>query len=498
VPARRISSQQGFTLIEVLVAVFVLLVGLLGVVAMIDGANAVSSKTKAREGATGVARSIVEVGRAVPYKNLTDTALFAALDQRPGLQDASSGGPYTIESRGFKYDVTLQVCSMDDPKDNVGPHDSAIEFCPDSDAGSGSGSNIDRNPDDYKRIAVTLTWNREGGTEKVKQTSLVSNPVGGLGPTVTRLDPRGVTGTPPTVTSPVGEVIFDAETSTAAAELDWSIRGVPQGAATPVGSSDRKFTFTWDIDGSSGGPYYDDCAYIIQAEAFDDKGRAGSPKAVTLLLDRDAPRAPQNLEGGRNGNGNRVDLRWKANTECDVLGYEVQRSTVGPNGPWTAVACSNQTGAYLTDNSCLDEGAPATSPLYYRVAALDPAAGAFSTVLTVNSGNTVPDAPTNVSACVAGAAAPDCTEPDGSPAPTDATVIRWDDSTDPGGDPILLYRIYKDGSTYAHRAGIFFPGDGLNAWTDPDTPDGPHTYRVSAVDANYGESVLSAPVVDFP
>ena len=79
-PARRLrSDERGFTLIEVLVAIFLLLVGVLGVVAMIDGANAVTSKTKAREGANNVARSIVEVGRGVPYKNLTDSALFATL-----------------------------------------------------------------------------------------------------------------------------------------------------------------------------------------------------------------------------------------------------------------------------------------------------------------------------------------------------------------------------------------------------------------------------------
>ena len=94
----------------------------------------------------------------------------------------------------------------------------------------------------------------------------------------------------------------------------------------------------------------------------------------------------------------------------------------------------------------------------------------------------------------------DCTEPDGTPASDGATVIRWDASTDPDpGDSILFYRIYRDGSTYADRFGIFFPdATGALAWTDPDTPDGRHTYRLTAVDKNFGESALSAPVVDFP
>ena len=136
---------------------FVLLVGVLGVVAMVDGANAVTGKTKAREGANNVSRSVVEVARAVPYKNLADTSLLSALSSRPGLSDVSAASTYTISARNFDYDVTLEVCSMDDPKDNLGPHDGLVEFCADSDVGSGTGT-FDRNPDDYKRIAITVTW----------------------------------------------------------------------------------------------------------------------------------------------------------------------------------------------------------------------------------------------------------------------------------------------------------------------------------------------------
>ena len=162
-------SQSGFTLIEVLVTIVILMVGILGVVAMVDGANAITTKTKAREGANNVARSVVEVGRAVQYKNLSAAGLYVALQARPALGDSSGQPGHNIESRGFLYDVSLQVCSMDDPKDNFGAHDGTIEFCPDSDVGTGAGATADRNPDDYKRIAITLTWKRENGTEKVKR-----------------------------------------------------------------------------------------------------------------------------------------------------------------------------------------------------------------------------------------------------------------------------------------------------------------------------------------
>ena len=59
-PSRaRASSQSGFTLIEVLVAMSILLVGVLGVVTLVDGANAVTSRTKAREGGNAIARSVI-------------------------------------------------------------------------------------------------------------------------------------------------------------------------------------------------------------------------------------------------------------------------------------------------------------------------------------------------------------------------------------------------------------------------------------------------------
>jgi prepilin-type N-terminal cleavage/methylation domain-containing protein len=495
-------SQRGFTLIEVLVAITILLVGVLGVVAMVDGANAVSAKTKAREGANSVARSIVEVGRAVPYRSLTDTELLAALDSRPGLADAFPTSGHTISTRGFNYDVTLQVCSMDDPKDNLGSNDGTIEFCPESDHATGSDAK-DRNPDDYKRVAVTLTWKRPNGTtEKTKQTSLISNPVGGLGPSVIRLEAPALTGTPLSVTnSATSAIVFNADTSTDADQMNWSVKGAPQGQATQVGTSERNWTFTWNINSPD---YFVDCTYVVQAEAFDDKGRVGTPKAVTVVLNRAVPNQPTSFLGGFNGTSTNVDLRWAHNTECDILGYRVYRSDVSNTGPWTQIWCIGQPLANTVheENTCVDSNAPATSPLWYQVRAVDTAPGGGaregtpSASVEVTTGNTVPSTPQNVSACLGGTSG--CTEPDGTAASDGVTVIRWDASTDPdAGDSVVFYRIYRDGSGYQARVGTFFPGSGANAWTDPDSPNGTHTYRVTAVDNNFGESNLSLPVT-FP
>jgi type IV pilus assembly protein PilV len=495
-------SEHGFTLIEVLVAIVILLVGVLGVVAMVDTSNAVSARTKAREGANNVARSTVEVARAVPYRNLTAVELVDALASRPGLSDALPGAGHTISSRGFLYDVQLQVCSMDDPKDNLGLDDATVEFCPESDHATSAGNAKDRNPDDYKRVRVTLTWKRGAGSETVKQTSLISNPVGGLGPSVIRLEPQGLTGSPFTVTDPgINSLVFEAETSTNAAEVNWSVLGQPMGKADQIGASLRDWTFTWQINSPR---YFYDCTYVVQAEANDDKGRAGAPKAVTVVLNRELPFAPADFEGGRNGNGSMVDLRWKPSPECDVLGYRVYR---GPSatGPWTIVDCLGPNDDFHESTECIDQDAPASAPLWYRVVAVDtppgggsPREGAASPAIEMLEGNNPPNQPTGLNACLGGTAG--CNEPDGTPASDTVTVLRWDPTSDPDGDPIHFYRIYRDGTSYADRVleGIFFPGAGAIAWTDPDSPNGSHDYRVTAVDARFAESALSDPVVSFP
>jgi len=498
-----LNSQRGFTLIEVLVAITILLVGVLGVVAMVDGANAVTARNKAREGATNVSRSIVEVARSVRYRDLTATQLLEALETRPGLDDALASSGHTIESRGFFYDVTLEVCSMDDPRDGLGLRDAGVAFCSNSDQATSSSTATDRNPDDYKRVSVSLTWKRDRGTETARQTSLVSNPIGGLGPSVVSITATGHTGSPVTVTAAgTTNIVFKAVTSSNAAELNWLISGDLQGKADPIGGSQRDFTFTWDIDGSGGGHYWWDCTYVIGAEAFDTQGRSGKPGALTVVLNRRQAFAPDFLQGGRNGRPNEVDLRWQARPECDVIGYRVYRR-VAADGAWQPVTCLDQTAAYTEKTECIDQAAPEGVQLYYRVAAVDtaPAGGLRdgdpAQIGPLENDSDPPTAPGNLSACLG--ATDGCTGPDGEPTGSGETVLRWDASTDPDGDAIAFYRVYRDGITYAQRYSLFFPTpDAALAWVDPGTPDGQsHTYRLTAVDQFFRESPLSS-AVTFP
>ena len=107
-------SEQGFTLIEVMVAATLLVVGVLGVVSMLDTANQASSRTKAREGATNLAREAIEAARAVPFPELTPTRTEDEIQAQPGLADSSADAGWNVTRRGILYTLVPNVCSVDD------------------------------------------------------------------------------------------------------------------------------------------------------------------------------------------------------------------------------------------------------------------------------------------------------------------------------------------------------------------------------------------------
>jgi prepilin-type N-terminal cleavage/methylation domain-containing protein len=495
-PCARPDGERGFTLVEVLVAIMILLVGVLGVVAMVDGANAVTSKTQAREGGTNVARSVIEVSRSIRYRDLTATELLDALSSRPGLADVKPGVTgYTIKSRNHEYEVTLTVCSLDDPQDGLGAHGGPVAYCADSDV-PGVGVNQDRNPDDYKRVRVTLVWSTRQVTHSITQTSAIINPVGGLGPSVTSLVPTNVANTDPIRLTTVAQnkIDFHVTTSSSAEGVKWSVGGEPKGSAS---GSSTNWDFSWNLDNPDGTPLYHDCTYVIQADAFDSQDRAGTPRARTVIVNRRKPVAPTGFDGGRNGSSGFVDLQWVQNPECDVKGYRVYRSsTDGVLG--SAVTCIGETTDITEDIKCLDN--PPAGWQFYTVVALDlpegsslPREGTLSPQIPVGDPSGRPPAPTNVSLCI-GDATLACVDAGGVAAPVGMVVVRWDPSTDPDG--IQFYRIYRGGTAFSNRYDDFFPSASAPgyAWFEFDSSGGPHTYYVSAVDGTFTESVLSSGV----
>jgi prepilin-type N-terminal cleavage/methylation domain-containing protein len=501
-------DQRGFTLVEVMVAIFILLVGVLGVVSMVDGANAVTSKTRAREGGTNIARSVIEVSRSVRYRDLTATALLDELDSRPGLGDVDpSATDYAIRARGLDYASTITVCSLDDPQDGLGDHNGPVAYCDDSDVLASGAPAKDRNPDDYKRVRVTLRWTTRQTGQSITQTSSIINPVGGLGPSVTGLvmqSPGSLTDNPLLIEDPSAySATFRATTSTSAAQVTWSVSGKAQGQAT---GGPKTWFFDWDItDPSTGDPIYYDCTYVIQADAFDSEGRSGAPFAKTVRLNRMRPLKPNGFAGGRNGNGNIVDLAWVTNPECDVVGYRIYRGDTSTTitNPVTCLGAGSAT-LDATADECIDDNAPAET-VWYRLVALDtpsgggaPLAGADSDLVEIGpvSDNTVPTVPTNLSSCIGGASG--CNVANGVPADQGVLVIRWDASTDTDGT-IQLYRFYRDGVAYINRHASFYPKTGeLLAWIEPEPDSSAHTYQITAVDDDFGESAPSAEITASP
>jgi hypothetical protein len=272
------------------------------------------------------------------------------------------------------------------------------------------------------------------------------------------------------------------------------VGGEPKGSAS---GSSINWDFTWNLDKPDGSPLYHDCTYVVQADAFDAQDRAGTPRARTVVVNRRAPIAPTGFSGGRNGSGNFVDLQWVQNRECDIEGYRVYRSNIsGLLG--TPITCIGEAMDITEGINCLDE--PPLGPQYYTVVALDlppggttPREGARSTPIVVTVPSDRPPAPTNVGLCI-GDGTTACVDPAGDPAPVGMVVVHWTPSTDPDG--IQFYRIYRNGTAFSNRYDDYFPSatDPAFAWFEFDSSNGPHTYRVSAVDGTFAESVLSSPV----
>jgi prepilin-type N-terminal cleavage/methylation domain-containing protein len=459
------SQQDGFTLVELLVAATVLLAGVLGVVQLVDGANRRTLSTRAREGATALQRELVERSRSVPYPALTSQGLPAALQAMPGLEDHSADAGWQVTRRGVSYTIEASACTKDDPKDGYGVHDAA-SYCPGSPAGI-----ADRNPDDYRLVTFVVTW--PGGHSR--QQTLVNNPGNAVGPAVTALTTSGAPGdlvaSPDTVS-----LAFSATTSYSPAAVTWAVDGADQGAASGASTS---WSFSWSIGGLVDG------TYLVSARAFDADGRSGPSRARTITLNRYLPLKVRGLAAGRNGPI--VDLEWLANRERDVVGYRVYRRVGSATEAPVGVVCPPEPAATTSParTACYDPAPPDADQVVYTVKALDKGAngavreGEASDPVTVTLANDAPNPPTSLAAALA---------------PGGGVSLTWaaPDPPAPDGEPIAFYRIYRDGQQYVNRYDRTGSGAEL-AWTDPKGGAG-HTYAATAVDSQLAESTIAGPV----
>ena len=78
-----------------MVAIFILLIGLLGVVAMLNHATTVAGTNNGRVAATNLAREILEDARSIDYEQLNQTQIAGALQGRSASAGQATRGHST-------------------------------------------------------------------------------------------------------------------------------------------------------------------------------------------------------------------------------------------------------------------------------------------------------------------------------------------------------------------------------------------------------------------
>src|SRR5215210_6800712 len=143
---QNIRGQGGFTLIEVLMAMVIILIGVLGTVALVDRANIATGETKTRQTANNILRDLLDISQGLPYASISTIALPTALQARGFADDVTTTTAWEIKRNGTTFTTTVNVCAVDDPNDgSQSSHPGSSNFCADSPAGSG-----DSNGDDYR------------------------------------------------------------------------------------------------------------------------------------------------------------------------------------------------------------------------------------------------------------------------------------------------------------------------------------------------------------
>jgi Tfp pilus assembly protein PilV len=474
---RRLRRDDGFTLFEVLIAAVVLVIGLTTLFGLLDTSLKAGAATRAREGATNLAREVLEDARTIPYAQLSPTSIVGDLQAMTGLASTSSPG-WTIVRRGITYTVTASECSIDEAKDEYGKHvepSGENPFCADSK----TEGTEDSTPADLKRITVDVKWTAIGRSPGVHQVGTLTSAGEAPGLTAYGLqleEPKVSTPLKPVIESPLTTTLTFAVSSPSGTKaMRWSLEGVVQ-SPDPVLKSGTTWTFSWPIPL----PGVSDGTYQVSVQAIDATGVTGPPVSISVTLIRTVPAAVSGLRGGFNliyesGSPSPkkvVELEWQANTERNVIGYRVY----DPSPPG-ALVCPELESTLSTALSCIDKSPPlptAANLTYTARALYRDAKGVVQQgppgSLTVSPTSVVPpNTPTELGLKK---------NPDGS------VTLTW---KAPVGLPeVTFYRIYRESTNYTSRYDVTSSGT-VTSYVDTNA-EVAHSYWVTAVDANLTES----------
>jgi prepilin-type N-terminal cleavage/methylation domain-containing protein len=487
---RKLSDERGYTLVELLVAAFVLVIGMAGAFTLLNGANRASTTNNARMGATNLGRELLEDARSVEYDSLKPSTITGVIQAKAGVTGNPS--PWVVFRRGIQYTATLDVCTFDDPKDNVAATPPANVCTPQAPVPASAGTlDPEIQPDDFRRVTVTIAWNTGNGDQSTKLVSLINNPSGGLGPRIITFDPpvkkpdgspaqldSGIVATFPTVTTNAGSVRWNSDGTPNGSgdstlgpttwDTTWQL-GTKALAVDPVGNP------TWATTQFTPASTVLDGTYTVTAQAFDELGIAGDSRAAVLPLNRSEPITVTGFEAGRNFNVSKVEFQWNENPEHDIIGYKVYET--GPdnvlgNGNDTLV-CSTSSGSATSCTASM----PGTNPTY-AVVAVDltditdtgslPRESDFGQTQTISS--TEPDRPDSLAV--------------GADPSTGKPQLSW---AHPNVSAVRYFRIYRDACcSPADRYDV--TKTNATTYTDPAAPSGTHRYWVTAVGPGISES----------
>jgi Tfp pilus assembly protein PilV len=480
----RPASEGGFTLFEVLIAAVVLVVGLMGLFGLLETSLKATVATRAREGATNLARQVLEEAREIPYAQLDPSSITTELQERQALKDASAAAGWQVVQRGITYTVTVSECSIDDPKDGYGVHENGLKenpFCADST----TTATTDSQPEDLKRIVTAVTWTANGRKPEVRQTETLSaaGEAPGLNATGLHLAAgtiySGTAGEPVITSQPAsGSLSFEVSSPSSTKAMKWALEGVTQTPA-PVYKSGTTWGFSWSIPLAS----VSDGTYEVSAQAIDAAGVVGPPVTLPVTLLRGIPSAVKGLAGGYNtvnveGTATKaVELEWQANTERNVIGYRIYNEK-------GALVCPPLATTLSTSLSCIDLNPLSTTAALkysayavYRNAEGNLALGAAGTFTIVAGPPAGPNAPQKLEANK---------EAEGS------VHLEWEAPAS-GGPSVTFYRVYRGSTDYTSRYAVVAAGSSKISYTDTNATT-EHKYWVTAVDANLTESAFLGPV----
>jgi prepilin-type N-terminal cleavage/methylation domain-containing protein len=515
--------ESGFTLIEVVVAMTIIVVGALGTLMLVDRANSSTSKTRTRQTATGLMRDLLETAQGLPYTSVAPDTIAATLQGKGFGDDVAGTAGWQVIRGGTTFTVTASVCTVDDASgDGSGVHPAGSTYCSDSAAGTG-----DPNPDDYKRVTVTITAPASLSVPAVTQTTVVGanrvsnvasagssaqNPVTGLvitSPTtlyngqIAPCSNATLCTFPAATTASVApkSISFQATTASSAPKFRFYVDGQ---AMTTLSGPGQTFNWTWNLpDGQPDG------VYTVAAQAYDSTVSVaqGEPKLLTITINRYKPDGTAYAVplAGRNPLFSSVpevetypSSSGTARVDRDVTGFNfwVYQGNSSSGTMWCTTSAVDK-------RWCADTLAPNNnSQRQYAIApvGLNPDGSALEGTISgksadINVSNTRPNPPTGVGVTRNGTIA----------------TINWtvpSGSGDPdSGDCVLFFRVYSKPSGDA-SSWVYDNRVGRTAFGNPVAPCGDDAtetstdiilseangsakqYRVTAVDRHMAESTM--------